>query len=419
MTRSLSLPQVDSDAFAARLAADGQSLRRASLRTLQLNLGKLCNIACHHCHVEAGPSRTEVMTWQTMEKVLAWIDEVNADDGDSPSPQPSPSRERGPIEIVDLTGGSPEMNPHFKRLVRELRSRGLHVLDRCNPTILEEPGYEDMPAFLAEHGVEIVASLPCYLEDNVDAQRGRGVFAKSIAALRKLNAVGYGRPESPKARRPESRKTAQPESRESEEADARCSNPSAAGDQSITDAQSADISGSPAFSLSGSPAGSLILDLVYNPVGFGLPPAQAELERAYKQHLRETFGVTFNRLWTITNMPIKRFAHALRREGKFAAYMDKLTAAHNADNVDAVMCRSLISVGWRGSVYDCDFNQMLQMPVSPSRFGEGDEEYEVERDSRKLWEYSAEELLDRTIRTGDHCFGCTAGAGSSCTGALS
>lgn len=367
MTQSISLSVTDSpDPFAARLAADGQVLRRASLQTLQLNLGKMCNIACHHCHVEAGPQRTEIMTWETMQRLLLWLDA---------------NQNAAGIKIVDMTGGSPEMNPHFKELVVELKSRGLHLLDRCNPTILMEPGYEDMPAFLAEHGVEIVASLPCYLEDNVDNQRGKGVFGKSIDALLKLNAVGYGMEEGTEGPRDQGNKVG------------------SAGDV---------VSGNP-----------LTLDLVYNPVGYGLPPAQADLEIAYKQHLKKEYGITFNTLWTITNMPIKRFEHALRRDGKLDAYNDKLTTAHNRDNVEAVMCRSLVSVGWQGTVYDCDFNQMLQMSIEPNSFGPGADEAHVEASGRKLWEYSPDELIGQSIRTAGHCFGCTAGAGSSCTGALS
>ncbi len=330
--------------FADRLAADGQDLVRNGLGTLQLNLGKMCNLACHHCHVEAGPDRTEIMSWPVMARIIGWIDR---------------HRQRLNLKTVDLTGGSPEMNPHFRRLVGELTDRGLHLLDRCNPTILMEPGYEDMPEFLAEHRVEIVASLPCYLQENVDKQRGRGVFNCSIRALQKLNAAGYGRPGT-----------------------------------------------------------DLRLDLVFNPVDYNLPPNQAELELAYKQHLTEQFGIVFNKLWTITNMPIKRFEHALRRDGEYEPYMDKLFAAHNPRNVGAVMCRDLVSVGWQGAVYDCDFNQMLQMPVAPDRFGPADDEHRVERDSRKVWDYSPQELIGTRIRTGSHCFGCTAGAGSSCTGAL-
>ncbi|GAB4193833.1 MAG: arsenosugar biosynthesis radical SAM protein ArsS [Phycisphaeraceae bacterium] len=340
-TRSLTLPLADAgDPFGDRLKADGQTLTRRAITTLQVNVGKMCNLACHHCHVEAGPNRTEIMTRPTMEKILAWLQRHKDTLG---------------IEVVDLTGGAPEMNPNFKAFVSAIRELGLHVIDRCNLTILLEPGYEDMAAFLAKHKVEISASLPCYLEDNVDKQRGKGVFHGSIHALQKLNALGYGRDDT-----------------------------------------------------------GLKLDLVYNPVGYGLPPAQAPLEADYKKHLREQFGIVFNTLWTITNMPIKRFEHALKRDGQYDAYMTKLIQAHNPQNVDGVMCRSLVSVGWRGGVYDCDFNQMLAMPI----VGEDGEEHAVEAGCKKLWDFTPDELIGRTIRTGAHCFGCTAGCGSSCTGAL-
>lgn len=349
MAQTISLPiagpQAPCDPFAQRLAEDGQTLTRRSLDTLQLNLGKMCNLACHHCHVEAGPSRTEIMPWDVISRILAWLDR---------------HRQTLGVSVVDLTGGAPEMNPHFRRLVQELRLRGLHVLDRCNLTILLEPGYEDLCEFLASHRVEIVASLPCYLEQNVDQQRGRGVFHSSIEALRRLNAAGYGRPDS-----------------------------------------------------------GLRLDLVYNPVGFGLPPAQQALEADYKRQLGARFGIVFNRLWTITNMPIKRFEHQLRRQGRYEAYMQKLMAAHNPANVDAVMCRSLVSVGWQGAVYDCDFNQMLQMPLGAGSAPFDADEHTTERYSKKLWELTPAELIGRRISTAAHCFGCTAGAGSSCTGALS
>lgn len=345
MTRSVALSIVEADdPFARQLAADGQALVRDTLTTLQLNLGKMCNLACHHCHVEAGPNRQEIMTRATIDRILAWLDA---------------HRDALDLRTVDLTGGAPEMNPHFRDLVRSLHMRGLHVLDRCNLTILLDPGYEDMIDFLAHHGVEIVASLPCYLEDNVDAQRGRGVYHDSIEALRRLNARGYGIDDSP-----------------------------------------------------------LRLDLVYNPVGYGLPPDQAALEADYKRELGERFGIRFHKLWTITNMPIRRFEHALRRDGKYDSYMTKLTEAHGRHNVKAVMCRALVSVGWRGSVYDCDFNQMLPMPIEPTAFTAKDDEHLVEAQARKLWDYSPDELIGRRIRTGAHCFGCTAGAGSSCTGAL-
>ena len=330
----------DSDPFADRLSADGQGLSRRSVRTLQINVGKLCNLACHHCHVEAGPKRTEIMDWRTMGLILGWLKRHKSELG---------------VEVVDLTGGAPEMNPHFREFVAALRGMGLHVIDRCNLTILLEPGYEDMASFLAEYRVEVSASLPCYLQDNVDKQRGLGVYDGSIGALKLLNSHGYGKPGT-----------------------------------------------------------GLTLDLVYNPVGYGLPPAQAPLEADYKKHLREQFDIEFNTLWTITNMPIKRFEHALKRDGMYDTYMTKLTDAHNPDNVPGVMCRDLVSVGWRGSVYDCDFNQMLVMPIEGCR----GEEHVVEAESRKLWDYTPDELIGRGIRTGSHCFGCTAGAGSSCTGAL-
>lgn len=341
MTQSVPLPLAsDTDPFAERLAADGQTLSRRSITTVQVNVGKMCNLACHHCHVEAGPNRTEIMDWPTMEKIVGWLKRYKDELG---------------IGVVDLTGGAPEMNPHFRELVVAIRKLDLHVIDRCNLTIFLEPGYEDMAAFLAEHKVEVSASLPCYLEDNVDKQRGRGVYGGSIKVLQMLNGLGYGK----------------------------------------------DGTG-------------LKLDLVYNPVGYGLPPAQGPLEADYKKYLREHFGIAFNKLWTITNMPIKRFEHALKRDGRYDEYMARLTAAHNGANVAGVMCRDLVSIGWRGSVYDCDFNQMLQMPLD----GPGGEEHVVEAESRKLWDYTPDELIGRGVRTGSHCFGCTAGAGSSCTGAL-
>ncbi len=335
---------VADDPFARCLQAAGQTLQRHALTTLQLNLGKMCNLACHHCHVEAGPGRTEVMDPRTMERILAWFDQ---------------HRDTHGIQIADLTGGAPEMNPHFRDMVQAWAERGVHMIDRCNLTILHEDGYEDLPEFFAHHRVEVSASLPCYLGDNVDKQRGKGVYSDSIQALHRLNAVGYGRPGS-----------------------------------------------------------GLKLDLVYNPVGYGLPPAQQALENDYKAYLQEHFGIAFNSLWTITNMPIKRFEHALRRDGKLEEYMGKLMSAHRAENVGSVMCRSLISVGWMGGVYDCDFNQMMQMPLEPQAFGPGDDERNVESNARKLWEYEPEDLVRRSIRTAAHCFGCTAGAGSSCTGAL-
>ncbi len=327
------------DPFGARLRSEGHTLERSELLTLQLNLGKMCNLACHHCHVEAGPHRTEIMTWETMTQILDWIDL-----------HPNSS-----LQTIDLTGGAPEMNPHFRPLVVELRKRGLHVLDRCNLTILQEPGQEDTAAFLAEHQVEIVASLPCYLEDNVDSQRGQGVYQESITVLNQLNTLGYGQPDS-----------------------------------------------------------GLHLNLVYNPTGYNLPPDQVALEIDYKRELKERYNILFNRLFTITNMPIARFEHALKRDGVYDSYMTKLTEAYQSVNVENVMCRQLISVGWQGSAYDCDFNQMLLMPLN----GLLGTEKVVETKSRKIWEYPLASLLGKQIQTGSHCFGCTAGNGSSCTGTL-
>ncbi len=301
--------------------------RRGAVTTLQINVGKVCNQACLHCHVEAGPKRTESMSRQTAERIL-WLLE----------------RSRG-IEVVDITGGAPEINPSFRLLAQMATGDHRRVIDRCNLTILFEPGHQDLPEFLAAHRVDIVASLPCYTAENVDGQRGRGVFGKSIRALQLLNNIGYGKQDS-----------------------------------------------------------GLRLDLVYNPLGPSLPPPQARLEAEYKRQLREHFGVEFHRLLTITNMPISRFADALAREGKTAEYGELLVRHFNPSTVNDVMCRSLVSVGWDGGLYDCDFNQMLSLRVSSRR---------------TIWNIeSFDELADQPITTGRHCFGCTAGAGSSCGGQL-
>jgi radical SAM/Cys-rich protein len=301
-------------------------LTKAAITTVQVNVGKICNQACQHCHVEAGPKRTESMSLRTAERVLSLL-------------KSSPS-----VKIVDLTGGAPELNSNFRRLVAESRARGLHVIDRCNLTILFEPGFEDLPMFLAHNRVEVTASLPCYTRDNVDAQRGRGVFDKSIEALRLLNRLGYGL----------------------------------------------------------DPA--LALNLVYNPLGASLPPPQDALEADYKLHLQQKFGIRFNHLFTITNMPIRRFADFLLRTGQQETYMNLLFDRFNAATLQHLMCRSLVSIGWDGQIYDCDFNQMLDMPSS---------------NRMTIWDI---ESFDATgfqpIATAHHCFGCTAGAGSSCGGAL-
>jgi radical SAM/Cys-rich protein len=300
--------------------------------TLQVNVGKLCNQACHHCHVEAGPKRTEIMRRETAERVVHVLEASSG------------------IELVDITGGAPELNPSFRFLVEQARLRGRRVIDRCNLTVLLEPGQEDLPPFLARQGVHIVASLPCYGPENVEKQRGKGVFDGSIEALLLLNGLGYGKPGS-----------------------------------------------------------GLELDLVYNPVGASLPPAQPQLEARYKEELARRFGIVFGRLLTITNMPIRRFAHMLEREGKRDAYMALLVNHFNPSTVPGLMCRSLVSVGWDGALYDCDFNQMLEMPL-----GAGE-------DGARLTIWDLDQLgalAGRRIATASHCFGCTAGSGSSCSGAL-
>lgn len=303
-------------------------LRRTALTTLQVNLGYRCNQACTHCHVDAGPLRTEEMSAETLALVLDFL------------------RARRP-PTLDLTGGAPELHPGFRRLVQQARALGVTVMDRCNLTILEEPGQADLAAFLAGAQVHVVASLPCYGEDNVDRQRGHGVFDKSLRGLRQLNALGYGVPGS-----------------------------------------------------------GLALDLVYNPGGPSLPPAQAALEATYRERLRDDHGIVFSRLLTLANMPIARFRHALEREGRYADYLRLLVDNHVPGNLAGVMCRSLVSVDWRGHVYDCDFNQMLGLPLGDSPH------------APHLSELLARDLVDTPIAVRDHCYGCTAGQGSSCGGAL-
>ncbi|NGX17404.1 arsenosugar biosynthesis radical SAM (seleno)protein ArsS [Wenzhouxiangella sp. XN24] len=316
------------DTLPLLLDTDFPAIRRDRLDTLQMNLGYLCNLACLHCHVAAGPTRKELMDRETMEIAL----EVIA---------------RHDIGTLDLTGGSPEMNPHFRWLVETATSRGVHVMDRLNPTIMREPGYEWVGKFLARHGVEAIASLPCYSKENVDAQRGNGVFEASIAALQELNRLGYGEADS-----------------------------------------------------------GLTLNLVYNPVGASLPPPQAALEEDYKRLLHEEFGIVFNALFTITNMPIKRFGAVLLAKGQYDGYMETLRNAYRAANLKNVMCRNLVSVDYQGFLYDCDFNQMLGLPLGGS---------EQRPHLRQLLESGD---VPRRIAVGGHCYGCTAGQGSSCGGAL-
>jgi radical SAM/Cys-rich protein len=305
------------------------AIRRGRLEALQVNLGYRCNQSCLHCHVNAGPNRTEEMSRETLTDVLAFLDV-------------------GGVKTLDLTGGAPELHPMFRELVLRARELGVRVIDRCNLTILEEPGQEDLAGFLAAQGVEIVASLPCYTEELVDRQRGRGVYERSIAGLRRLNALGYGVQDS-----------------------------------------------------------GLLLNLVYNPQGPALPPAQAALEADYKRELGDRFGIVFNQLYTLANMPIQRFGSTLVSKGQFNEYMTLLKGAHRDDNLAGVMCRSLLSVDWQGYVYDCDFNQMLGLPLV--------------LEGRRRLQLSAligRDLSGNAIEVRDHCYGCTAGQGSSCGGAL-
>ena len=322
-----SIPQADP--FAAALARHGsEPLRRAPVSTLQLNIGLRCDLACHHCHVEAGPKRTEALDARGTARVLELL---------AANPQ---------VETLDVTGGAPEMNPHFRELVAGAPALRRRVIDRCNLTILMREGYENLAEFLAGHEVEVVASLPCYTRENVEQQRGRGVFAMSIEALQRLNALGYGKPGSP-----------------------------------------------------------LTLRLVYNPLGATLPPPQAELEAQYREELRELFGIEFDSLITITNMPIQRFARMLAREGEHEAYLALLANHFNPATVPGLMCRHLISVDCAGRLYDCDFNQALALPLAAG--------------PRTIWDVEDLSALEgRPITTAEHCFGCTAGAGSSCGGAL-
>jgi radical SAM/Cys-rich protein len=311
------------------LETDFPAIRRGPLQTLQVNLGYQCNQSCLHCHVNAGPRRTEIMSADIVNAVIRFL-------------------ENSPVSTLDLTGGAPELNPAFRQLVRAARALGIAVIDRCNLTILLEPAQAGTDRFLANNMVKIVASLPCYIKDNVDAQRGDGTFSGSIEALRRLNLLGYGK------------------------------------------------------------AGTgLELDLVYNPQGPVLPPPQQALEQDYREHLGTRYGIHFNRLWTLTNMPIKRFGSTLVSKGRFGEYMDLLRSSHRESNLADVMCRSLLSVDWEGYLYDCDFNQMLDMPLQTCDHGRP-----------HITCITAADLADAPIRVADHCYGCTAGQGSSCSGAL-
>jgi radical SAM/Cys-rich protein len=318
------------DTFPLLFRTGFPAIARRTLETLQANLGYRCNQSCLHCHVAASPKRTEEMSWETMEAMLVFAG-------------------RHGIRTLDLTGGAPEMNPNFRRLVVAARAMGLRVIDRCNLTILSKPGQETLAAFLADNAVEITASLPCYLEENVDKQRGEGVFQASLEGLRRLNSLGYGLPDSGR-----------------------------------------------------------VLNLAYNPLGPSLAPDQMHLEQVYKEQLASRHGIVFNRLHVLTNMPIQRFGSQLLARNEFGDYMQLLRSAAKPENLDGVMCRTLLSVSWQGQVFDCDFNQMLGLPLGGTRA------------ARPVY---LSDLLDadlngRQIRVADHCYGCTAGQGSSCGGAL-
>jgi radical SAM/Cys-rich protein len=311
------------------LATDFPPIARGELETLQVNLGYLCNLSCVHCHVNAGPTRTELMNRETMDQVLELV-------------------QSSAVTTLDMTGGAPELNPLFRDFVRRARTLGVRVIDRCNLTVLFEPGQEDLAEFLAQHEVEITASMPCYLESNVEDQRGKGVYDDSIRALQILNKLGYGR------------------------------NP------------------------------ALRLNLVYNPVGPTLPPAQGPLEQDFKRELGQRFDIVFDQLFAITNMPISRYGAVLLSKGLYHSYMTLLRENFSEANLETVMCKSLLSIDWRGYVYDCDFNQMLDLPLAA----------QAGRSSHISELLAGDPLAGEPIRIGEHCYGCTAGQGSSCGGAL-
>lgn len=304
-------------------------LTRRAIDTLQVNLGRYCNLACIHCHVESGPTRTEMMNREMVDAVLRFLASSN-------------------ISALDITGGAPELNPNFDYLVESAVGLGRHVMDRCNLTVIFEPGKDYLPEFFKKHQVELVCSLPCYSQENVDKQRGKGTFDSSIRALQRLNDIGYGQAD-----------------------------------------------------------GNLILNLVYNPVGPHLPPPQEKLEQDYKRILVENFGIAFNHLYCLTNMPITRYATHLKLRGEYDCYLELLANNFNGATLDQVMCRNLISVGWEGLIYDCDFNQMLNLPIR-DRAGK----------PLHISSLSIEQVRNHAITIGDHCYACTAGAGSSCGGTL-
>jgi radical SAM/Cys-rich protein len=324
------------DTFDLLLNTDFPPIRRAELETLQVNLGYLCNQQCLHCHVDASPRRKEIMSADTITDIVNFIKQKN-------------------IKTLDLTGGAPEMNPGFFSLVRAAREAGVHVIDRCNLTVLLEKGFEDVTAFLADNQVEVIASMPCYLQENVDAQRGKGVFDGSIKGLELLNKHGYG----------------------------------------IDD--------------------NLQLNLVYNPQGINLPPSQEQLELDYKKAMSQRYGIQFNRLYTITNMPIKRFGSTLLSKGQFEEYMQLLKQSFRKTNLSGVMCRTTLSIDWQGYAYDCDFNQMLGLPAGMTA---GISDRSIRSARKHINELLQSELNGQSIAIMDHCYGCTAGSGSSCGGAF-
>ena len=315
--------------FAQKLHLNGKDFNRRGIDVLQVNMGKYCNLACIHCHVESGPNRTELMSRETVDAVLRFLGRTN-------------------IPTVDITGGAPELNPTFDYLVESAVGLGCHVMDRCNLTVIFEPGKDYLPEFFKRHRVELVCSLPCYSEENVDRQRGKGTFELSIRALQIFNELGYGQ--------------------------------------------------------SGS---GLVLNLVYNPVGPHLPPPQDQLEQDYKRILQEKFGITFDRLYCLSNMPITRYATHLKLRGEYEKYMELLEDRFNVSTLDQVMCRNLISVGWEGTIYDCDFNQMLDLPIR-----------DAEGKALNISTLSFDQVQHLPVTVGDHCYACTAGSGSSCGGAL-
>lgn len=315
--------------FSEKIRQLGAPLTRRGVDALQVNLGRYCNLACIHCHVESGPTRTEMMSRETVDAVLAFL-------------------ARSSIPALDLTGGAPELHPDFDYLVESARAIGRHVMDRCNLTVIFEPGKNYLPEFFKRHQVELICSLPCYSEENVDRQRGKGTFELSIRALQRLNELGYGQPDS-----------------------------------------------------------DLLLNLVYNPVGPHLPPPQEQLEQEYRQKLSAEFGIVFNHLFCLTNMPITRYAKHLRLRNEYDRYKDLLEKNFNAATLDHLMCRNLISIGWDGSVYDCDFNQMLDLALT-----------DTAGENLNVASLTFETVATRRITIDDHCYACSAGSGSSCGGAL-